>query len=81
MNQELWNLAGEALTPKQLRVLELREKHGFSIYQIAYAVDISASTVRGHLRAAHHNLGRALVERNTNGKPTASQIPRNTGHP
>jgi hypothetical protein len=42
-------------------VLELREKHGASIYQIGYMLDASPSTVRGHLRAAERNLRRAFV--------------------
>jgi hypothetical protein len=32
-----------------------------SVYSIAYALDASPSTVRGHLRAAERNTRRALV--------------------
>lgn len=57
---EYWQTAGEVCTAKQLRVLELREKHGFSLRQIALACDISLGTVRIHLEAAHRNIHKAL---------------------
>jgi DNA-binding CsgD family transcriptional regulator len=58
---EFWKLAADVCTPKQLRVLELKEKHGASIYQIGYMTDLHPSTVRGHLRAAARNIRRALA--------------------
>lgn len=59
-NAEFWKLAGQVCTERQIRVLELREKHGASIYQMAYMLDLSPSTVRGHLRAGTRNLRRAV---------------------
>lgn len=55
-----WQVAREVCTEKQLRVLELREKHGFSLRQIALACDTSHSNVVGHLEAAHRNINKAL---------------------
>ena len=48
--QESWLAAG--CTKKQLAVLELRYQSGFSLRQIALALDLSVSTVRTHLQAA-----------------------------
>ena len=45
-----WLAAG--CTKKQLAVLELRYQSGFSLRQIALALDLSVSTVRTHLQAA-----------------------------
>ena len=45
-----WIAAG--CTKKQLAVLELRYQSGFSLRQIALALDLSVSTVRTHLQAA-----------------------------
>ena len=45
-----WLAAGR--TKKQLAVLELRYQSGFSLRQIALALDLSVSTVRTHLQAA-----------------------------
>lgn len=56
---EFWKLAREVCTDRQLRALELREKHGASLYQIGYMMDLHPSTIRGHLRAASRNLRRA----------------------
>lgn len=58
---EFWEVAGEVCTEKQLRVLRLREQHGASVYQISYMLDLSPSTVRGHLAAAARNLRRGLA--------------------
>ena len=60
MSDPFWDTAREVCTEKQLRVLTLREKHGFSLRQIALACDISLSMVRDHLAAAHHNIDKAL---------------------
>ncbi len=57
-----WQTAQQACTAKQFEVLELRERHGFSLRQIAYALDRDMGTVRVHLDAAHRNIHRALVE-------------------
>lgn len=55
-----WMTAEAVCTAKQLRVLELREKHGFSLRQIALTCDIDPGTVRVHLDAAHRNIHKAL---------------------
>ena len=48
--RDSWLAAG--CTKKQLAVLELRYQSGFSLRQIALALDLSVSTVRTHLQAA-----------------------------
>lgn len=60
-SSEFWLAAERACTAKQLRVLELRERHGFSLTQIAYATRLSVSTVRSQLRAAYHNIDQELA--------------------
>lgn len=57
-----WTIAAKVCTPKQLRVLELRERHGFSLRTTALATRSSISTVRGHLDAAHRRIDLALEE-------------------
>lgn len=57
-----WQTAHTACTPKQLRILELREIHGFTLRQIAYTTELSIGTVRMHLDAARHNIRRTLKE-------------------
>ncbi len=59
---DVWTVAREACTPKQLAVLELRER-GMSYGSIASAQRISVSSVRGHLRAASHNVAREVERR------------------
>jgi DNA-binding NarL/FixJ family response regulator len=59
---EVWEVAREVCTERQLRVLELHERHGESIYQIGFMMDLSPSTVRGHLRAATRNVRRAVEQ-------------------
>jgi DNA-directed RNA polymerase specialized sigma24 family protein len=63
---DIWQVAGDVLTDKQLRILELRERHGFSWRQIAYMVNVDVSTVRGHYNAAirkiHNHLEHAQKE-------------------
>ena len=58
---DIWAVAREVLTAKQLQALELRERHGMSDYSIAYMLGLDRSTVRGHLRAAERNLRRTLA--------------------
>ena len=57
---DVWTIAAEVLTERQLRCFELRERHGMSVYSIAYALDVHPSTVRGHLHAAARNVRRGL---------------------
>ena len=60
---DVWAIARACCTEKQLRCLELREKHGKSHYSIAYMLGLDPSTVRGHLRAAERNVRRARSKR------------------
>jgi len=60
VNDPYWDIAAEVCTEKQLRVLELKEKHGFSLRQIALTCDIAVGTVRVHLEAAYRNIHKAL---------------------
>jgi hypothetical protein len=39
--RDVWDVAAAVCTKKQLQVLQLRERHGASIYQIAYMLDAS----------------------------------------
>ena len=55
-----WDTARAVSTAKQLRILELREAHGFSLRTISFAMDVSLSTVRDHLDAAHRRVDHAL---------------------
>jgi len=60
---DFWLIAAKACTPKQVRILELRERHGFSLVQIAFATRVSVSTVRSQLRAAYHNIDREMARK------------------
>lgn len=74
MNPELWAIAKTVLTPLQYEILVLRERHGMSNYQIALAKNRSISTIRSHLRAIDHNLGRALKEdQHKGGSPSPTE--------
>jgi DNA-directed RNA polymerase specialized sigma24 family protein len=59
---EYWAAAREVLTDKQFRILELRDRHGFSLRQIAHATGVGVPTVRSSLAAARHKLNLALKE-------------------
>ena len=63
ISPEIWKLAGEILTPIQMSVLELREKHGFSWHQIAIYHNRTKATVRGHYAAATKNIYDELERR------------------
>jgi predicted DNA-binding protein YlxM (UPF0122 family) len=52
----IWKLAAAILTEKQLTVLELREKRGFSWNQLAITFNSTRANVREHHRAATKNL-------------------------
>lgn len=52
---ELWEIANQVLTQKQLRVLKYWVD-GHSIRTIATALDLHESTIRGHLTAALRNM-------------------------
>lgn len=49
---DIWPVAASILTPKQYRVLELREQYGMSWRQIAAMTGKDQGTVRGHYYAA-----------------------------
>ena len=70
---EIWEIAGRVCTEKQLRCLELHERHGASIYQISYMMDLHPSTVRGHLRSATRNVRRGLQQADLDATSTPSQ--------
>jgi transcriptional regulator len=55
-NADVWKIASQVCTEKQLRVLELRERHSFSWRQIAAMTDTDYSNVRGHYNAAVRNV-------------------------
>lgn len=60
LTADVWVIAADACTDRQLRVLELRERHGMSWHMIALTMDLGHATVRGHYRAAVHNVNRAV---------------------
>lgn len=57
---DVWETAQRVLTAKQLQVLTLREKHGFSWNQICITLDISRATARDHHAAATRNVYNAI---------------------
>lgn len=60
ISPDIWNLAQQTLTPRQLLVLELREKHGFSWNQLAVNLNCTRANVREIHRAATRKLYDAL---------------------
>jgi hypothetical protein len=62
MPSALQAFAMAVCTEKQIAVLELRGRHGFSLRGIALATGSSLSTVRGHLDAAHWRIDNGLRE-------------------
>jgi DNA-binding NarL/FixJ family response regulator len=56
ISPDIWKLAGEILTERQLTVLTLRERHGYSWHQICITLNSSKSTVREHHAAATRNI-------------------------
>jgi hypothetical protein len=52
----IWMLAAAILTEKQLAVLELREKRGYSWNMLAITFNSTKATMREHHRAATKNL-------------------------
>ena len=77
ISPEIWKLAGEILTEKQLLVLELREKHGFSWHQIAVYTNRTKAACRDHYAAATKNIYDELNRRTeaTNGSITKEGNP------
>lgn len=59
-DEHLWQIADAELTDRQLEVYRLRHRHRLSHRQIALALDLDASTVRGHLAAADRRIVAAL---------------------
>jgi len=60
---EFWRIAREVCTPKQLEVLELRDKHGFGKRLIAMNLGLSTTTVRDRLDAADRKIRRAYAQK------------------
>jgi DNA-directed RNA polymerase specialized sigma24 family protein len=62
---DIWEIAREdgVLTELQRGVLERRELLGMSWSQIAYAMGLHTSTVRGHYRGAQRRLALELERR------------------
>jgi DNA-directed RNA polymerase specialized sigma24 family protein len=56
---ELWAIAQQVLTAKQLHVCRLLWLRGFSIRRTAQLLDIAPSTVTDHERAAKRRLAKA----------------------
>jgi transcriptional regulator len=63
ISPEIWKLANQVLTPKQLTVFELREKHGLSWHQIAIYTNRTRANARNHYEAAVKNIYDALEEK------------------
>jgi len=61
-NPDIWKLAAEILTVKQLQVLTLREQHGYSWNQISITLNLDRGTVRGHYTAATRKIYNHLNE-------------------
>lgn len=59
---DFWETAGIVCTAKQLRVLELRDRHGFSLSLISLTTRVSIRTVRNQLDAARQKIDNALRE-------------------
>lgn len=58
---DLWLIAADVLTPKELHAYELRHRHNLSLRQIALALDISVSTVRQRLFNADRKIAGATT--------------------
>lgn len=56
---QLWQLAQDTLTPKELSAYELRYRHNLSERQISLALDISRSAVRDRLENANRKVAAA----------------------
>ncbi len=60
VDPKIWKLATQILTQKQMNVLELREKNGYSWNQLAITFNCTRSNVREIHRAATKNLHDAI---------------------
>jgi transcriptional regulator len=69
ISPDIWQLAAQVCTERQLLILTLREKHGYSWNQIAITTNLTRATVRGHHQAATKNVYDALEERNGHASP------------
>jgi DNA-directed RNA polymerase specialized sigma24 family protein len=56
VDPKIWELARHVCTQKQLTVLELREKHGFSFHSLAINLNCTRTTAKEHHRAATNNV-------------------------
>jgi predicted DNA-binding protein (UPF0251 family) len=57
-----WRAAGEVCTVKEMRVLELADKHGLSQRMIAMSLGLSRSAVRERLENARRKIKVRLEE-------------------
>lgn len=55
-----WQIAANVCTPKQLEVLELKNRHGWALRPIASYLGISVGTVRDHLARAEQKITLAI---------------------
>jgi DNA-directed RNA polymerase specialized sigma24 family protein len=78
ISPEIWNLAQAILTQKQLTVLTLREKHGFSWNQLAVNLNCTRANVREIHRAATKNLLDELERQRTETQVTFDVSPERT---
>ena len=62
ISPNIWNLAAAILTERQLLVLQLRERHGFSQNQCAINLNCTRSNVRELHASAKRNLLNAIEE-------------------
>lgn len=60
---DYWQVAREVCTPRQLELLELRERQGHSLRSTSLAAGVSVSTVRSQIHAAHHRIAKKIQTR------------------
>ena len=64
ISPDIWDTARDVCTERQLAVLELRERHGYSWNMIAIYFNITNRGARQHYQAATKNIYDALERRN-----------------
>jgi DNA-directed RNA polymerase specialized sigma24 family protein len=62
----LWELAKQTLTQKELYAYELRHRHQLSLRQISLALGVSLSTTRDRLDNADRKMAAALRDADGN---------------
>ena len=66
ISPDIWDTAQRVCTERQLVVLELRERHGYSWNMIAIYLNITNRGARDHYAAATRNVYNALERTNGN---------------